>query len=207
MVAAYLARLGNPRTVFDVGVGFGSYELYKAFPSARFVLVEPIEDFEPTIQDIKAKYDCVVCRKAASDFVGSSLIRVDPQALELTSFAKRTALASTGQPIEMREIKVTTIDSIVSQCPDLEAPFFLKVDTEGHELAALRGAKRTLERTETVLVKASIAPQFEDGYRFEDMIILMRERDFELTAIINISHASGEVRARFADLAFQRRSH
>jgi len=86
MVASYLSRLGHPNTVFDVGVGFGTYELYRAFPKAKFVLIEPLKDYEPAITDIAAKYDSLVVYAAAGDRVGAATIRVDPANLELTTF-------------------------------------------------------------------------------------------------------------------------
>lgn len=46
---SYLARICQPKTVFDVGIGYGTYPLYEAFPNAKFVLVEPLpvcEDYD-----------------------------------------------------------------------------------------------------------------------------------------------------------------
>ena len=207
MVAPYLSRLGHPRTVFDVGVGFGTYELYAAFPNAKFVLVEPLKDYAPTIAAISSRYDCLVCYAAAGDQSGTATIHVDPLALELTTFGKHTAITSRGRPMEPRQILLTTLDAILAEHPELESPFLLKIDTEGHELTVLRGARKCLERTETILAEVSIAPRFEGGYRFEDMIEFMRDSGFELTSIVNVVHPPSELRPRFADLAFQRCIH
>src|SRR5689334_20202559 len=41
VVAGVLKRRGfQPRTVFDVGVAFGTFELYRAFPDAFYYLVD-----------------------------------------------------------------------------------------------------------------------------------------------------------------------
>jgi FkbM family methyltransferase len=205
MVASYLSRFGNPRTVFDVGVGFGTHELYAAFPASKFVLVEPLKDYEPTIAEICSKYDCFVEYAAAGERSGTGTIYVDPLALELTTFGEHTSITSRGRSMEPRQIRITTLDTIVAEHPELRPPFFLKIDTEGHELAVLRGATNLLAQTETVLAEVSIAPRFEGGYRFEDMIEFMQDAGFELMSIVNIGHATNELRPRFADLAFQRR--
>jgi hypothetical protein len=55
-----------------------------------------------------------------------------------------------------------------------------------------------------VLAEVSIAPRFEGGYRFEDMILFMRENGFELMSIVNVAQAPNEVQPRFADVAFRR---
>lgn len=205
MNAAYLSRLGHPETVFDVGVGFGTHELYAAFPKAKFVLIEPLRDYEPTIAEIAAKYDCLVYYAAAGEEIGTGTIHVDPLGLELTTFGTHTEITSRSRPMESRQIRLTTLDTVLAEHPELKAPFLLKIDTEGHELAVLKGARVILAQTETVLVEVSIAPRFEGGYRFEDMIEFMRDRGFELTSIVNVAHARNELRPRFADLAFQRR--
>lgn len=204
MNAGYLSRLGNPRTVFDVGVGFGTNALYDAFPFAKIVLVEPLKDYEPTIRATSDKYDCLVYYAAASDRSGTGTIHVDPQALELTTFGKHTSITSRGRPMEPRQIQLTTLDTILAEHPELEPPFFLKIDTEGHELGVLKGATNVLRNTETVLAEVSIAPRFVGGYRFEDMIAYMCKLGFSLTAIVNVAHDPSEPQSRFADLAFQR---
>ena len=45
-VLAHYRELGFlPKVVFDVGVGPGTPDLYDAFPDARLVLVEPLEEW------------------------------------------------------------------------------------------------------------------------------------------------------------------
>jgi FkbM family methyltransferase len=204
MVASYLSQLGHPKTVFDVGVGFGTHEMYKAFPNAKFVLIEPLNDYEPAIANIMAEYDCLAIYAAAGSRIGAATIRVDPADLQLTTFGTHTPLISRGRRMEERAIQTTTLDAVLAEHPELSSPFLLKIDTEGHELEVLRGARKVLEKTETVLTEVSIAPRFEGGYRFEDLILFMWESGFELMAIVNVAHVSGEIQPRFADLAFRR---
>jgi 16S rRNA G527 N7-methylase RsmG len=44
--APYLSRICQPKTVIDVGVGRGTPWLYQAYPTAKFILVEPLRDHE-----------------------------------------------------------------------------------------------------------------------------------------------------------------
>jgi FkbM family methyltransferase len=41
-------------------------------------------------------------------------------------------------------VKVVTIDEVMAEC-SIDVLDFLKLDVEGHELAALRGASKSLE--------------------------------------------------------------
>jgi hypothetical protein len=81
----------------------------------------------------------------------------------------------------------------------------LKIDTEGHELKALQGARSLLQMTEFVIIEVSIAERFDEGYEFEDIILFMKENGFFLFSFLKFMHRMGELRPRFADVAFKRR--
>lgn len=202
---SYLAELCQPATVIDVGVGYGTYPLYEAFPKAKFVLVEPLRDYEDAISNIARKYDCAVFYKAVSDAPGMLEISVETKNLQKSSFADRTPLTRTGHQVEKRVIEVTTLDDIYGECPSLQQPILLKIDTEGHELKALQGARTLLRVAEIVIVEVSIAKRFEESYEFEDIILFMRESGFYVLTFLSITHRQGELRPRFADVVFKRR--
>jgi FkbM family methyltransferase len=202
---AYLARIGQPQTVIDVGVGYGTYSLYEAFPHAKFILVEPLRDYEHVIEEIVKKYNCDIIHKAVGDKEGVREITVDTKDLEKSSFAVRTPLTATGNQLEKRLIEVITLDSILREASFLKQPILLKIDTEGHELSALQGSKSLLQITDTVIAEVSIAKRFEEGYEFEDLILFMKENGFYLFTVLGITHAIGELRPRFADIVFKRR--
>src|SRR5512134_1272129 len=53
----HIKRLGfEPRTVLDVGAAAGTPELYNAFPKARHILIEPLEENRPRLEEVKKKY-------------------------------------------------------------------------------------------------------------------------------------------------------
>ena len=60
----------RPQTVIDVGVACGTFELYGAFPESAHLLIEPIEEFEPTIKDICRKFNSQYVLAAASEKPG-----------------------------------------------------------------------------------------------------------------------------------------
>ena len=52
-VLDHVSRLGfRPQTVIDVGVADGTFELYRAFPNAKHLLIEPLEEFKPALERI-----------------------------------------------------------------------------------------------------------------------------------------------------------
>lgn len=202
---SYLARIDQPQTVIDVGVGYGTYSLYEAFPHAKFILVEPLREYDRVIEEIAKEYNCDTIHKAVGDQEGVREITVDTKDLEKSSFAARTPLTATGNQLEKRLIEVITLDSILAKASSLKRPILLKIDTEGYELSALQGSKSLLQITDTVIAEVSIAKRFEEGYEFEDLILFMKENGFYLFTVLGITHAIGELRPRFADIVFKRR--
>jgi hypothetical protein len=89
---SHLRRICQPRTVIDVGVARGTPVLYRAFPTAKFILEEPLRDTEDAINEILRKYDGVVYYKALGKSAGVLEINVDPTFVGKSSFKSRTAL-------------------------------------------------------------------------------------------------------------------
>jgi len=204
--ASYLSQLCQPRTVIDVGVGKGTPALYEAFPAARLILVEPLRDYQDYIDQITKKYSCEVHYKAVGSSAKTLEIQVDTANLERSSFAKRSSLTDTGDPLESRVVEVTTLDKIFQQTKAVERPIVLKIDAEGHELEALEGARELLAVTDFVIAEVSIAKRFEEGYEFEDLVLFMKDAGFALFSFVSIAHVEGELRPRFCDVVFERRT-
>src|SRR5947199_5134856 len=69
-LSAWSSDVCSSDLVFDVGVGWGTPELYEAFPQARHILVEPLVEYEPAIQQILDRYDADWVRAAAGAEAG-----------------------------------------------------------------------------------------------------------------------------------------
>jgi FkbM family methyltransferase len=197
-----ISKLGAPRTVIDVGVGTGTPELYKAFPDAELVLVEPVAECEPALRAIceRRRSKCRYVIAAVGAKKEKRLMRVVPTLLEHSSFLSRTELTSVSSTVEERVVEITTLDHVVSEL-GLEEPFGLKLDTEGFELDVIRGAAELLKRTRFVIAEVSILKRFEESYSFEEFIAEMSQHGFEVFDILNVAKpdASG---TRYADIAF-----
>lgn len=201
----YLKLLGNPKTVFDIGVGFGTPELYEAYPDARFILVEPLIEFREAIDKLSQDYNMDVHYKAVSEFPSVTTINVDTSLPLRSSINERTPLTRTASEIVPREIEVTTIDTIYSGAADIETPVLLKIDTEGHELRALKGARELLKVTDLVIAEVSVSKRFNDSYSFEEIILFMAEQGFEVYSFLRFIQPKGELRQRFVDVVFRRK--
>ena len=188
----------NPRTVVDVGVADGSPRLYEAFPDAYHVLIEPLKEHEPYLQSYLKTYRGEYFLTAVGATDGTAVIDVVPADPGKSSFLQRTELTATGNPVVKREVPLAKLDSLMRR-HNLQAPFGLKIDTEGFEYQVIEGASDFLRKTEFVIAEVSIARRFHGSYRFSDFTELMDENGFFLWDILKLGGK------RFVDAVFRRR--
>lgn len=203
--AEYLAQICQPKTVIDVGVAYGTPQLYRAFPSAYLILVEPVVEYRDYIDKILEQYKGEVHYTAVGDRTGEIEINVNKANLLLTSTFDRSQTTRRDEHvIESRKVSLTTIDTIVSQKEKLLGPVLLKIDAEGGELEVLKGARSTLETIDFVIAEVSISKRFEGSYSFEEFCWYMQEMGFYLYTILSVAQKPDGLRPRFADLVFAR---
>lgn len=173
-VLAHLKTVGvAPATVIDVGVGPGTPELYRAFPRALHLLVEPLEEFLPVLRDIVARHNAQYRLVAASDRAGTATVQIRPSALETTAFGHWPGVHSGIT----REVPTVRLDALWNELR-LQGPAILKIDVQGSELVALEGARGLLPDTEVIILEVSLY-EFHAGLpQFADLIAAMRAFGF-----------------------------
>ena len=167
-------RLGfEPATVVDVGVGNGTFVLYEHFPRAHHLLIEPLEEFRPVLEEIARRYDADHVLAAAGDRPGTAQINVHSY-LEGSSM-----LVEKGHhdDVVRRSVPVVTLDD-VCRSRNLVGPYLLKVDVQGGELQVLAGAGGVLVQTELVILEVSLFQFVEEGPQFADVVAYMKDRGF-----------------------------
>ena len=134
-------------TIIDVGASDGRWtsEAMEQFPGAHYLLFEAQPVHFPALDAFASKHKSVhVSKAAASDQAG--YVHFDAE----DPFGGQVIAGD----IDGKVIKVpaTTIDEEVTK-RELPAPFFVKLDTHGHEVKILEGAKQTLSRACAVLLE------------------------------------------------------
>jgi FkbM family methyltransferase len=182
-VLQHLAERGfQPRTVIDVGVAYGTHELYATFPKAKHLLVEPLAEFEPHIAKVVAAYDCEYVQAAAASREGSITldVRSEPSWSSVYDPAPEFGVERTS-----REVKTVTVDGLCRE-KGLEGPYLLKVDVEGAELDVLAGAAEVLKSTEAVLLEVTFPQEYPEAPTFADVIRTMDEKGFAAYDIFDL---------------------
>jgi FkbM family methyltransferase len=198
-VLDHAAGLGlRPATVIDVGVADGTPELYEAFPKAKHILIEPLQEYARPIAEILRRYDAEHVCAAASDEVGVVELHVHGD-MSSSSTLRETE----GRHVDglVRRVPAVTIDQI---CRDkrLAGPYVIKADVQGAELRVLDGAGASLASSELILLEVSLFQFYVGGPQFYDVINYMNDRGFVVYEIFGGHNRPLDGALAQVDLAF-----
>jgi FkbM family methyltransferase len=203
-----LKRRGfEPRTVIDVGVGYGTQWLYESFPHARFELFEPLDVFRPSLNDIcdrlNARYRLVALGRER----GEGAIEVYADVPTSSTMAGRSAAHSVvkdrdgATPRVLR--KFVPIHPLDEFAP-FDEPILLKLDAEGFESEILEGAHETLERTQVVVSEISVGRRHKRDVPIGQFLAMMEKRGFYLVDLPEITAIAKDSPLAYVDAVFVR---
>lgn len=166
----------RPRRIIDVGAYAGDWTRMcrQLFPEACVLMVEPQSRLREKLQEMAAadaqvEFRPVLVGAAAQPAVpfyasdtGSSIFRDSGQ-------ADRASAA-----LPMTTLDEVTRDSAFSQ------PDFIKLDTQGAELAVLEGGGNALRATEAVLMEVNFLEIYTGVPLFDRVVAFMAERGFRV---------------------------
>ena len=189
----------NPATVIDVGAASGTLELYETFRDAHFLLVEPLEEFAPSLQKIMAglkKVDFFF--GVAASKPGRVTINVHPDLVGSSLFREEEDSDVNGAP---RIIEAVTLNDLCKEKNTI-GPYLLKIDTQGAELEVLKGAETILPETEFVIMETSFFELYKGGAQFHECLNYMNENGFVVYDVFDLRYRLLDGALAQVDLAF-----
>jgi FkbM family methyltransferase len=172
------SRGWNCKTVLDVGANQGNWSRMakEIFTDAKFYLIEPQIEMKDNLEKFCNEYkDChyfsvgagakkdILTFTVWDDLAGSSFLPKPNENLK--------------QEGKQREIEITTIDDLLSTSK-IEMPDLIKLDIQGFELEALKGAESTFSNTEVYILEVSLFHFDVAMPVFSDVINFMLERGY-----------------------------
>jgi FkbM family methyltransferase len=157
------------RTVIDVGIAFGTPPIYRAFPRARYFLIEPVAECRPVLEKLKQSLNAEYFLVAAGAENRDVMLNVHDDISGSSLFAQAEGKALDG---EARLTPMRRLDSLLPQ--SLEHPVLLKIDTQGAELEVLKGLGIRIAEIDVLILETTTMPmrhgipQFADVVRFCD---------------------------------------
>jgi FkbM family methyltransferase len=127
--------------------------------------------------------------------------RADDSSSLLPVTSRQTERFPGTHTVSSEDVEVRTLDEIF-ETVQLGRPVLLKLDVQGFELEALRGAAQVLAGVDTVLTECSFVPFYEGQALFEDVRQFLQEHGFHLVGgAISAAH---QRRWEQGDFVFER---
>ena len=172
----------KPATVIDVGAADGTLELYEIFPHARHVLIEPLIEFKPRLDELRGEFaQLEYTIAAASSKAGETVLHVHR---DLYGSSLHLEHEDSNNGLE-RTVSAIRVDDL---CAELPPPYLLKVDVQGGELDVLAGSERTLLSTDCVVLETTLIEFFDQGPLFRDVMECMHGHGFALYDLVDIQY-------------------
>ena len=180
------------RTVLDVGANIGQSAIpfSDKFPNATVYSFEPTRATYDRLAKNTERYPQIHPIHRA---VGSSS-RMAKLSLNQRSVLNSLVNSNSEPPKDSQsteDVQVVTIDEFMSEYGIVKVDL-LKIDTEGHELEVLVGARETLKRRAVTFVisEVSFDPTHERHTSFFSLHELLSELDYSVYAFYDLHHWS-----------------
>jgi len=188
-----------PKTVFDIGVGTGTPDLYKAFPDAHYVLIDPALPSLRHMRSIAARLDAKVITVALGDREGKRTFNLRLDDANTSSFYRDTGLA---RPIESAPVRVRRFDAVIGS---FARPALCKIDVQGAELDVLHGMGRRIAEIDALVIETSVLGTFDGGPETAEVVGFLGRHGFALYDILAAVRRPLDGALAQADLLFLRR--
>jgi FkbM family methyltransferase len=177
----FVDRVQPGELVFDIGAHYGEYAVLLAAlvgAQGRVVSFEPDEAARPMLHaNVRLNgFEQRVQVEELAVFDSKSTRELFARHGNAQSSLARTGLggAATDEDVEHYAITTTTLDDYIRDI-QLSAPNYIKLDIEGAEINALRGATNTLRSGTVILCELHPYAWPEFGTSFDDLLRLIHD--------------------------------
>jgi FkbM family methyltransferase len=200
----------EPQVIFDCGAYLGSWtrEVSRIWPAATFVMMEPNQDVVGQAREnLKAAgVKGVLLDVAVGESCQSGVLNLwygeNSQSKDIIGQA--SSLLSHVQPsARQMPVQVRSLDSI---CAELKLmPDFVKLDLQGGELAALKGASTLFGRTELFMIEFGCLDAYIGRTTPAELIAMMDRNNYSLYDIVDLLYRPGDRALSSGDFFFVRK--
>ena len=200
------ARGYAPSMVIDGGANMGQWTSLAGpiFPDAVFHLIEPQPACEAALAAVTRDRPRMIVHRLAITAPGVSSVVILGGAHEVGSSGAYVALPEESGADAM-QCPAATLDALFAHVAP-EHGVMLKLDLEGHELEALRGAVELLKKVEVVLSEVRFYDINHGGRPvFRQLLMFLSDHGFELYDIAALTARPKDKRLALGDVVFVRR--
>jgi FkbM family methyltransferase len=172
-------QAGRIGSVIDIGASTGRWSnmAMKYFPQTRFVGVDPLSEREGDLKRLKA-------RKPLFDYVLGVAGEIDEGTVQLAVTGDLDGSTVGGKADDMRTVPSYSVDRIV-EMKKCVGPYILKFDTHGFEVPILKGATKTLTKTEYIVMEVYNFKHTDGTLLFHEMCALLETKGFRCLQLVD----------------------
>ncbi|MFD0863078.1 FkbM family methyltransferase [Sungkyunkwania multivorans] len=185
-----MARLGfEAPVILDGGAHKGNWTkmVSKIFPDSKYILVEP----NPTVfskirENLKGQdLEYTVVEKALGATSGHLELNIWEDAdKELTGSSLCTHVRGTAT--KTLRCEVAPLDTLIDVYN--ETPNLVKLDLQGYEINALKGAEKILRSAELLIIEFGCLEAYIDRTSVDELMDFLYERDYRLYDIVDLHY-------------------
>jgi len=166
--------------VFDVGVAYGTYELYRAFPDAYYHLIDPTPESLHYMRLLQRQLNCKVHQAALGDHDGEVEIEIRPD------IQAATLLDDLGdrQVLRRDRVPMRRFDTLIKE---IDRPALCKIDVQGAELMVLEGMTGRLASIDAIVIETSTIASLRGGPEVHDIVRFMHDHGFVLADVLGMA--------------------
>lgn len=195
--------LDHVYTVIDVGAAAGTWSLAasQVWPSASFVLFEPLAERKDVLEELVRKHSGFFYVNAAA---GSEPGRLS---FKIASDLDGSGVARSGETDpNIRSVDLTRIDTEV-QKRNLPGPYVIKLDTHGFEVPIIEGCSGILNETVLFIIECYGFQIADNSLLFWEMCRHMDLLGFRLFNIVDVMNRKKDGAFWQCDAFFIRKDH
>jgi FkbM family methyltransferase len=210
--APVLAQLPPMAAVIDVGGNVGQFATIARHhsPSAQILSFEPLPEAGQKLRQLFAadgRFEAFAL--ALTDHQGTDAFHVtgaDDSSSLLPVAARQVSEFPATKGVDTLSVTTARLDDVLADRSLPEGPLLLKVDTQGTELAVLRGGEQTLAKASHAIIEVSFVELYEGQDSAGDITTFLVQRGFQLRSVYDVKTSVLTGEPIQADILFERRS-